>query len=500
MLQLESPDSIEQESLLKCIWELIRAGDIVRAQELAVEHQQYHLAASLLGVSFENYVPAILEYAPPEEETSMEVVNAEDEEERLMKVGNSRRSLWMRTCFKYASHLAKNANNWVMSSDVSTAGEAAAFRPSSGASTVAILEMTIYAALSNNIPVLLQSPLLASYIDKLWVYLKSVHERDISHLLYKYFELKHLHSKLFAYSSKEAAEVETAFIEEQSRHTAGLETGSYEGVFSLLPSLDKSDSDESLLLLMQSSAIRGASCLRELLHQTLLPLIETRTMSPYMVRVFVHLLLWLYLSCPAQSNLRQIVSTSLLDAALGCYVSFLMAERRIAYVATYASLLLHDTRISLYKQWLVSLPSHSIHGSNAHDADSVFILSSAKQFFEADVIDFVREAVAFAREESRSPRGSSSFATPTKGKEPLPHQGASSLAKVPLASSEEASFEEDMMRVETLRWLSIEPGHRAELIRQINISVETFLRESHGQKIYMVTYLKWMHLDRYRLI
>jgi hypothetical protein len=50
LLARDGVDRLDQESLLKTVWQLVRCGHVVRAQQLAVEHRFFWLTASLQGI------------------------------------------------------------------------------------------------------------------------------------------------------------------------------------------------------------------------------------------------------------------------------------------------------------------------------------------------------------------------------------------------------------------------------------------------------------------
>jgi hypothetical protein len=60
-----------------------------------------------------------------------------------------------------------------------------------------LLEMTIYSALSGNLPVLLKSPLLTSWSDRLWAVVKAKHENDLMRVLHGHRRGKAAHSARF---------------------------------------------------------------------------------------------------------------------------------------------------------------------------------------------------------------------------------------------------------------------------------------------------------------
>ena len=88
LLSLEGVDAFDQVELLRCIWELIRCGDLKRAQEVAFEHQVFWLHSALAGVA---------EYYYENEENQDEA----EEEWQWARVGNVRTPLWHRICRRF---------------------------------------------------------------------------------------------------------------------------------------------------------------------------------------------------------------------------------------------------------------------------------------------------------------------------------------------------------------------------------------------------------------
>ena len=486
MLSLEAPDNFEQESLLKSLWQLIRSGNIVRAQELAVEHSMFHLAASLLGVAYEYH-------------DSQEDDQPEDEG---LRRGNSRRVLWQRTCSRYADHLASSRPNWNHVID-STHGDN--YRETSGGMT-AILEMSIYAALSNNLSVLSRSPLIRSWEDKLWMYVKAAHERDVSMVLMKFNTLRSAHSRLFSFCTPQALEIERELVQNCAKQVGSIELGSCAGIKLLLPPMSIEDSFPSVdnssfglmrtyameddhtvdvLLLLQGAVMQGASALKEFINATLMPLVTSSRVSKHLARVFSHLVLWLYLSCSDQPHLRILVDDTVVDTAIGVYVDQLIIDHEVQEVATYASFLDKNLRIEKYIHWLNSLSLKTPVSTEADRADElIVILSSAKKFFRDDMLLILRGTVELSRTQTTR----NTLIRSSLGKiEQLRTMTAlvvhSSAANKSISPGPE---DFDRSRLESLRLLSFDIDHRVVLVKQINAFIQQFLVESAGAKAHMV--------------
>jgi hypothetical protein len=203
LLLPSSNDQMDQERLWKAIWSLIRAGKLSEAQQLAIDHHIYWFASTLRGGEYHYY-----EKIPEEElqESHSAVVSPDQLYRRL---GNPQQPLWLQTCWNYVDFLAKNPENWklnfknleTLTKDImsSSSGSASTHASSStGAPNndsnnglTGILEMTIFASLSNHVDVLLKSPLLSSYLDKIWVFLKAIHTHNIMLIVSNYRKQKY---------------------------------------------------------------------------------------------------------------------------------------------------------------------------------------------------------------------------------------------------------------------------------------------------------------------
>ena len=190
MLPLEGSDCHQQEALLKSIWQLLRCGKMEIAQEQAIRHRLYWLAASLLG-----QINPYYDYASSVDVNDMNSENArvgsginsdnhhsssmnngEEGGGNVVKKGNTRRPLWLLSCWKYAQRLDANPANWGALQPSSSSGSSYSSSSGSYASGAnptnqtasGVLEMTIYAALCSHLPVLQKSQLLLTWSDRLW--------------------------------------------------------------------------------------------------------------------------------------------------------------------------------------------------------------------------------------------------------------------------------------------------------------------------------------------
>ncbi len=241
VLPLDGVDRLDQELLLKTVWQLIRSGQILKAQQTAADHRVYWLAASLQGVASHCHKRVML--------SDIDQSAAQDRENvevGVARIGNLKQPVWARTCWKHASRLAGNPENW--NSQVTHAkGQAhlaydAAMYSSSRAgvkpkddSLAGVLELSIYAALSNHTKVLKESPLLSSWHDRAWVYLKAAHERDLSKVLHRYRCIKSAHSSLYPGCGMAVIAAERELLDWSKAELGHISTGSCAEVFNRAP-------------------------------------------------------------------------------------------------------------------------------------------------------------------------------------------------------------------------------------------------------------------------
>jgi hypothetical protein len=202
LLLPSSNDQMDQERLWKAIWSLIRAGKLSEAQQLAIDHHIYWFASTLRGGEY-HYYEKISEEELKESHSA--VVSPDQLYRRL---GNPQQPLWLQTCWNYVDFLAKNPENWklnfknleTLTKDIMSSSSSASTHASSSTGApnndsnnglTGILEMTIFASLSNHVDVLLKSPLLSSYLDKIWVFLKAIHTHNIMLIVSNYRKQKY---------------------------------------------------------------------------------------------------------------------------------------------------------------------------------------------------------------------------------------------------------------------------------------------------------------------
>jgi hypothetical protein len=197
----------------------VRAGLLSRAQTLAAEHRIYWLAASLHGAVAHHHKTVALNDGNGDGGDGnggvggaggVENVNPEGQT-AVARVGNVNQPVWAKTCWKHSLRLAGHQDNWNsqipnsnsqgtgtgvsgnggpepgnFSGTLSGTGPGTGYGTGKDDSLAGVLEMSIYAALSNHTQVLIGSPLVCAWSDRLWVYIKASHERDLNRVVHRY--------------------------------------------------------------------------------------------------------------------------------------------------------------------------------------------------------------------------------------------------------------------------------------------------------------------------
>lgn len=127
-LPIQYDDAEDEFELLKSVWECVRCGDTEKAIEACINAGQSWRAASLSGG---------------------QVCGSRQEENRLIRWGNPNRNLWSAMCWKLSEQATDDGDK------------------------MAVYERAIYAALSNNVNRLIESPLCRTWEDHCWVYFKA---------------------------------------------------------------------------------------------------------------------------------------------------------------------------------------------------------------------------------------------------------------------------------------------------------------------------------------
>lgn len=398
MKNLEGTDAIDQEQLLRTVWQLIRSGHTLRAQEFANEHGVSWLAASLLGVADE-----FDELVPTDSEKMEEGGPSEITRKRF---GNTRKCVWMNTCAKYSDSMSKCKDNW-------SQGQLSHSRFSSS-SSVASLECSIYAALSNNIPVLSTMPTINTWADRLWIIVKAVQECEILKIHHMYKLKRRSYSKYFMGCQNSVLNAEAKYLERMQSLIGHINCSDQIHVLfemSGLPSCSISEngrrknvfsnSPEDLIYQLQACLMEGKSGLQRYIQQFMHPIVSHYCdglalsnggdgASPIcrLLRVFCHLCIWLkYYN---DGVLADLVADDLYFKSLQAYCHQLMSQKQFSLVSFYCSLLPESSRLSIYVQLL-----HLLSGlSQEIGAEDMYlkrnVIYQAERHLSGDLLTIIR--------------------------------------------------------------------------------------------------------------
>eukprot|EP01038_Epipyxis_sp_PR26KG_P008118 gene8118-10994_t len=452
LLSLDGSDQLDQELILKSIWQLIRSGQLESAQKTAYDHRLYWLAASLKGQDSHHY------------ETMATEVDENDENnntvQSLVRIGNLKQPIWMKTCWKYSQILSKNPNNWKLNTkdnsnnnNIFDLSKTYNINNKSSANSIGILEMSIYAALSNNIQVLNSSPLINSWHDKVWVYLKATHERDLLRVIHKYRCIKQNHSIYYPGCDMKVISSERELLDMSKHNLSNLSTSNCIQIFQKVPihinynnynntttnnwdnhttKNDNNNEVENIILKLQASVIEGKASIISFIGEIMLPILlnsDHTNIHSILLRLFCHFCLWLKYSPSNTKNnqllfsqkknvcdydLSDLIADEVLYLSIEKYVDYLIIVRKqYSLVATYVVFLSRPLRIKKYVELMQFIQlqqtkttinnksnNNNLYNNNVsleinstHDEVSVNILLLAKQFFPQDVLDITRAVV-----------------------------------------------------------------------------------------------------------
>lgn len=227
-------EAYDQEVLLKCIWELLRSGQLKRAQEVAVNHNAYWLASILLGGVDSYYVDG-------------------DDSEAPILMGNVNKAKWMRSCWQYSQQLFDNPKLFA----------------ADHTSIISITyEMSIYAVLSNNFGVLYDSALVSNtWTNQLWSWIKCSHTRDILECVYNFHLRQREYSPHFlaCHPSNLSALEELISSQSEMLRSNNVMTGSCTQILDQVPP-PNNPTAEAMFLSFQASVISGKEVLVDYVH------------------------------------------------------------------------------------------------------------------------------------------------------------------------------------------------------------------------------------------
>jgi len=532
LLALDGSDQRDQESLLKAIWQLVRSGQVTRAHQLAAERHMYWLAAALQGMTYHHHEPII---APRADGASSEVVGT-------ARMGNTRQPVWVKSCLAYSNKLAAAASSWnnnsfIAASPSKAIGSRSLPRGSSGsASLAALLEMSIFAALSNNTRVLLSSPLISSWHDRLWVYLKAAHDRDITAIVHRYRTGKAAFSGLFPGCDEKTLAVERELLDLGASELSHVSTGNCIHILNKVPPPHNEADVESLVLDMQAAIIEGASGWTHYVQTTMTTMLSSDPSSSFigrehLLRIYCHVCIWVkHGPVDDATNFAATVTDEVMYAAIEAYIDHLIQQKQHSLIAAYAVYLSRSRRIVKYAQLLQSMQASATNDAASkhlqlasfdQSTDALEVLQLAKTYFPAEVIEITRAVAERVGEipsmdakgrvdsslvvaERASIRAApplrqvgslkirprpmkSSFATPSSAVQMSP-SGPSTAADTHrhrVSSSMDLSSvvtAEEIQKMEALRWLFLDPLYVLEAVQQAN-RLAVKLLSSHRQSL-----------------
>jgi hypothetical protein len=384
LLNLVGSDQQDQESMLLCIWQLIRSGQIDGAQRKAYEHQAFWLASSLRGLDPHWY--STRETLRPEDDENVNHMDTNNESTiSLIRRGNVHHGLCMKNAYQYAGNLLQSLRK--SARDVSIASYAT------------VLEMSIYALLSNHLEALKESQLISSWSDKLWVHVNGVYNRDLVNIYQLYYERKSQHSRLYPGCDDKTLETNLWLRNEFSHIGQG---NIDDNIGQAIPA-PLTRNLECILRQLQVAFLGGVKSIKNYFDANLLELIEPKDTYPgyeHVLRIIVHVLLWCGLSPTSLSApLDQVVGQEMYYHTLEIYINHLIGHAHYELVALYARFLSPHRRVVAYATLLLAIQSDHVNQSGNHgfplsrnerDILSRRALALAQQYFPDDVADITR--------------------------------------------------------------------------------------------------------------
>lgn len=459
-LPLDAVDAIQQEALLKAVWKYVRCGQLTSAQELAAQQGCFWLAAALLGVSEDYSVGS----------------TAGDAEQSIAGsyIDNPNYDLWSQASWFHAEALGSCSANtnltggrWDESVSSSRFGH-------SSASYSAVLETSIYAALSGHWDQLQSSPLVSggTWADKLWAATKTVYDLETARVMADFQRRKRDHSALYPDCSETAVSGEedtvrrlsgAAFLRDRrDSGRSGLEKALEEVP---APQTSALPSAEECVLSLQAAVIGGPRDLAAWLADKRGDRVwwDSRRSSAHaktrLFRLRAHLVLWLSLSSAGQSHLRELVPYPLQLQAVQDYV-FHLASAGVtgrSLSVAYATFLARPDRIQSVIRVLQAFDQSGSEGDGeevwdlgveGETAERKGVLEIVLKLLpENDVRDILRLLVTHNRV---GVSGSGSTRQ---------QAGRGGATRTELCYSFRSA-------VSSLQWLCLRPSHREEAVRQ----------------------------------
>jgi hypothetical protein len=522
LLTLVGSDQQDQEAMLLCIWQLIRSGQIDEAQRKAYEHQAFWLASSLRGVD-PHWYSTRESQRPENDDDAHRMDGNNDGSISLVRRGNVRPGLCVKNAYQYAGNLLQSLRK--SARDVSIASYAT------------VLEMSIYAVLSNHMEALKESQLISTWSDKLWVHVNGVYNRDLVNIYQLYYERKSQHSRLYPGCDDKTIETNMWLKNEFSRIAQGNIDDNIGQAVPAPPTRNL----ECILRQLQIAFLGGVKSIRNYFDANLLELIEPKDTYPgyeHVLRVIVHILLWCGLSPSSLSApLDQVVGQEMYYHTLEIYINHLIGHAHYELVALYARFLSPHRRVVAYATLLIAIQSDHVNPSgnraiplsrSERDVLSRKALALAQQYFPDDMADITRtvmedssKSTSLLQHHPHAPSSQATKATPattTNTKHfllsPPPRTGATpsntasasqALVVVPsiannsggdehlalVNGSSSVPSETDRLVLESLRWVVLESSQQeqhdiskaVEVLRAVHRVVGNLLLDSNMEKL-----------------
>lgn len=434
LLPLEGTDVTDQESAMKLVWQCVRSGQTAQAQLAAKDQGLFWLAASMMGVADEFHELSAL--AQPAD-CAARVVS--------VRHGNTKKSNWMNTCFDHSQRVFESYQR----RSASRGSHAVVDSRDDRGLHSAVLEASVFGALSNNAVVLASSPLMSEWPDLLWVAVKTHHDRRMHRVLHGHRLRRARLSTLFPGCAPDELAAEEKYIQRLSKQQGNVplpRAGSSQAhvlsaafcvsVLDMLRHLRpcpaaQSDSgclavDASFTLVslwrLQAAFIGGLATLKEHVAE-MMEYFETETVAVRgkevrkygrssghnrLLRVYTHVYIWLKAAPVSHQDVRAIVSDDRADClhtVAQHYVNMLMHHKNRSLVALYCVFLPRAERVHSYVRLMQSLPastrrigeSGSTVISDAPAMEATEVLNAAAVYFRGDLGDITRAVVDTAR-------------------------------------------------------------------------------------------------------
>lgn len=359
--KLDGNDAVNQLIIWESLWSCVRAGDVLKAQQIAAEQGLMWVSSMLMGAADEYY----------------------ETENTINRMGNCNKQIWLQSAWKYAQMLYEGLQR----------------AQTNGVDDVKVtqLECTIIAALCGCYEVLSKSSLINKWSDQLYAIVKCSHDRLVAEVVSRYHLRRESCSEVFRGCSKSNLDAEAMYLQ----NTENLSDMWRDNVSALSDILSKhvvSDgvlSNAQLLELLQLALIQGRSAISTYITDVIASIAEEPISDAInlnresMLRFYSHFLVWLKFSCDDRCDLSDLVPNTLFYSVLEQYI--LLMQNRCEYdvIALFASYLSRSRRIYVY--------SDVMSGVTGDDENSKIVISQAQRFFADDVDSIVYRVVQMAR-------------------------------------------------------------------------------------------------------